>query len=86
MNTKSSIFTRGEATSENTAFLFMSEIKNDLTLKKSNFLFLLCLKIATIQVFSMRPFTGQRHNFFPSRCALKLMLPASLLGMFWLST
>ena len=29
--------------------MFMSEIKNDLTLKKSNFIFLLCLKIAAIQ-------------------------------------
>ena len=27
MNTKSSVFTSGEATSKNTAFLFMSEIK-----------------------------------------------------------
>ena len=26
--------------------VFMSEIKNDLSLKKSNFLFLFCLKIA----------------------------------------
>ena len=28
--------------------VFMSEIKNDLTLIKSNFLFLLCLEIAII--------------------------------------
>ena len=28
--------------------VFMSEIKNDLSLKKSNFLFLFCLKIAII--------------------------------------
>ena len=59
----------------------MSEIKNDLTLKKSNFLFLLFLKIAAIQFISMRPFTGQRDNFFPSRLASNLMLPAYLLGM-----
>ena len=29
--------------------VFMSEIKIDLTLKKSNFLFLLCFKIAMIK-------------------------------------
>ena len=74
MKTKSSIFT-------STLFVFMGEIKNDLTLKKSNFLFPLCLKIAAIQFISMRPFTGQRHIFFPSRCASNLMLPAYLLGM-----
>ena len=31
--------------------VFLSEIKIDLTLKKSNFLFLLCFKIATISLF-----------------------------------
>ena len=31
--------------------VFMSEIKIDLTLKKSNFLFLLCFKIAKIKLF-----------------------------------
>ena len=53
MNTKSSIFTSGGATSENITFGFhdMSEIKIDLTLKKSNFLFLLCFKIARIKSF-----------------------------------
>ena len=55
MNTKSGIFTSGGATGENSTFgpplvkipllVFMSEIKIDLTLKKSNFLFLLCFKI-----------------------------------------
>ena len=34
--------------------VFMSEIKIDLTLKKSNFLFLLCFKIAIIKFISMR--------------------------------
>ena len=29
--------------------MFMSEIKIDLTLKKSNFLFLLCFKIAIVK-------------------------------------
>ena len=48
MNNKSSILTSGEATSENTALGVMSEIKNNLSLQKSNFLFLLCLKIAII--------------------------------------
>ena len=35
--------------------VFMSEIKIDLTLKKSNFLFLLCFKNAIIKFISMRP-------------------------------
>ena len=38
----------GEASSEIPLLVFMSEIKNDLLLKKSNFLFLFCLKIAMI--------------------------------------
>ena len=54
----------------------MTEIKHDLTLKKSNFEFLLCLKTEAIQFILMRPFTGQRHNYFPSRCTSNLMLPA----------
>ena len=33
--------------------VFMSEIKIDLTLKKSNFLFLLCFKIAIIKFIPM---------------------------------
>ena len=33
---------------------FVSEIKIDLTLKKSNFLFLLCFKIAIIKFIPMR--------------------------------
>ena len=40
MNTKSGIFTRGFATRENTAFVVHSiKIKIDLTLKKSNILY-----------------------------------------------
>ena len=34
--------------------VFMSEIKIDLTLKYSNFLFLLCFKIAKIKFIPMR--------------------------------
>ena len=34
--------------------VFMSEIKIDLRLKKSNFLFLLCFKIAIIKFIPMR--------------------------------
>ena len=34
--------------------VFMSEIKNDLSLKKSNFLFLFCLKIAVILFILVR--------------------------------
>ena len=41
MNTKSGIFTRGFATRENTAFVVHSvKIKIDLTLKKSNILYI----------------------------------------------
>ena len=40
MNNKSSIFTSGEATSENTDFDVYEWNKKDLSLKKSNILFL----------------------------------------------
>ena len=49
--------------------VFISEIKNDLSLKKSNFLFLFCLKIAKIEFIPMREPSGRRRNFFPSRFA-----------------
>ena len=43
MNTKSGIFTHGFATRENTAFVVhFCEIKIDLTLEKSNILYLFC--------------------------------------------
>ena len=61
--------------------VFMSEIKIDLTLKKSNFLFLLCLKIAIIQFIPMRQQSRQSYSFFSSRFTSNLMLPACLLGM-----
>ena len=61
--------------------VFMSEIKIDLTLKKSNFLFLLCFKIAIIKFISMRQHSRQRNSFFSSRFTSNLMLPAYLLGM-----
>ena len=54
---------------------------NNLTLKKPNFLFLLCFKIAIIQFIPMHQPSRQRHNFSPSHSALNLMLPAYLLGM-----
>ena len=59
--------------------VFMSEIKIDLTLKKSNFLFLLCFKIAKIKFILMRQPSQQR--FFSSHFTLNLMLPACLLGI-----
>ena len=59
--------------------VFMSEIKIDLTLKKSNFLFLLCFKNAII--ITMRQQSRQRNSFFSSRFTSNLMLPACLLGM-----
>ena len=60
--------------------VFMSEIKIDLTLKKSNFLFLLCFKNAIIKFIPMRQsfyikfdassvFTG-----YDSGCKLSLQL------------
>ena len=56
--------------------VFMSEIKIDLTLKKSNFLFLLCFKTAIIKFIPMRQQSRQRNRFFSSRLTLILMLPA----------
>ena len=61
--------------------VFMSEIKIDLTLKKLNFLFLLCFKIAIIKFISMRQQSRQRNSFFSSRLISNLMLPACLLSM-----
>ena len=43
--------------------VFMSEIKIELTLKKLNFLFLSCFKIAIIEVVPARQPSGQGHNF-----------------------
>ena len=59
----------------------MSEIKIDLPLKKSNFLFLLCFKIAIIKFIPMRQQSRQRNSFFSSRFTSNLMLPVCLLGM-----
>ena len=61
--------------------VFMSEIKIDLSLKKSNFLFLLCFKIAIIKFIPMRQQSQQRNRFFFNRFTSNLMLPACLLGM-----
>ena len=61
--------------------VFMSEIKIDLSLKKSNFLFLLCIQIAKIKFILMRQPSQQRYSFFSSHFTLNLMLPACLLGM-----
>ena len=60
--------------------VFMREMKIDLTLKKSSFLFLLCFKIAIIK-FPMCQQSRQRNIFFSSRFTSNLMLPACLLGM-----
>ena len=42
--------------------VFMSEIKIDLTLKKSNFLFLLCFKNAIVKFIPMRQQSRQRNS------------------------
>ena len=51
--------------------MFTSEIKFDLTLKKSNFLFLLCFKIAIIKFIPMRQQSRQGNSFFSSRFTSK---------------
>ena len=61
--------------------VFMSEITIDLTLKKSNFLFLLCFKIAIIKFIPIRQQSRQRNSFFFSRFTSNLMFSACLLGM-----
>ena len=66
--------------------VFMSEIKIDLTLKKSNFLFLLSFKIAIIKFMPMHQQLRQRNSFFSSRFTSDLMLPACLLGMILVAT
>ena len=66
--------------------VFMSEIKIDLTLKKSNFLFLLSFKIAIIKFIPMRQQSRQRNSFFSSRFTSNFMLPACLLGMIQFAT
>ena len=60
--------------------VFMSEIKIDLTLKKSNFLFL-CFKITIIKFIPMHRQSRKKNRFFSSRFTPNLMLPASLLSM-----
>ena len=66
--------------------VFMSEIKIDLTLKKSNFLFLLCFKILIIKFTPMHQQSRQRNSFISSRLTSNLMLPAYLLGMILVAT
>ena len=61
--------------------VFMSKIKIDLTLLKSNFLFLLCFNIAKITFIPMCQQSRQRNSFFSSRFTSILMLPACLLGI-----
>ena len=61
--------------------MFMSEIKIDLSLKKSKFLFLFCFKIAKIKFILIRRQSRQRNSFFSSRFTSILMLPACLMGM-----
>ena len=53
----------------------------DLTLKKSNFLFLLFFKIAIIKLIPKRQQSRQRNRLFSSRFTSNVMLPACLLGM-----
>ena len=60
--------------------VIMSEIKIDLTLTKSNFLFLLCFENAIIKFIPMRQQSRQRNSFFSSRFTSNFMLPACLLG------
>ena len=80
-DTKSSIFMSGKATSKNITYGVHEWNKNNITLKKSNFLFLLCFKIAIIHFIPMCQPSGQRHNLFPRHFASNLMLPVYLLGI-----
>ena len=79
--TKSRTFTSGEPRLKILLLVFMSEIKIDLTLKKSNFLFLLCFKNAIIKFIPMHQRLRQRNSFFSSHFTSNLMLPACLMGM-----
>ena len=79
MNTKT-VFSR-VATRENTNFGAHDEIRINLTLKKVIFSFLLCFKIAKFQFIPVCQALRQKCNFFSSRFASNLMLPACLLGM-----
>ena len=63
--------------------VFMSEIKFDL---KSNFLFLLCFKIAIIKFIPMCQQSRQNNSFFSSCFTSNLMLPACLLGVILVAT
>ena len=60
--------------------VFMSEIKIDLTLKKSNFLFLLCFKIAKIKFIPMRQQSQQRNSFFSSFFYIKFDASGAFTG------
>ena len=80
MNTKSSISTSGEATTENTTFGFVSETKNDLALIKLTSLFL-CFKFAIIRIIPVRQPACQIHSIFLAILRQILVFPAGLLGM-----
>ena len=60
--------------------MFMSEIKINLTLKTSNFLFLLCFKIAIIKFIPMRQQSQQRSSFFSNRFYIKFDASSVLTG------
>ena len=66
--------------------VIMSDIKIDLTLKKSNFLFLLCFENAIIKFIPMRPQSRQRNSLFSSRFTSNFMLPSYLLGKILVAT
>ena len=61
--------------------VFMSEIKIILTQKESNFLFLLCFKIAIILFIPVHQPSCSRHNFFSSHFMPTLVLPTYLLAI-----
>ena len=64
MNTKSSIFMSGKAQVENTTFGIQELNKKlDLILKKSNFLFLLCLELHLNSLFQCVSYLDRDHFF-----------------------
>ena len=65
MNNKSSIFTSGEATSEIPLLVFMSEIKNDLSLEKVKFSISFLLKNCNNLVYSNASAFMTETQLFP---------------------
>ena len=82
MNNKSSFSRVAKPRVKIPLLVFMSKIKNDLSLKKSNILFLILLKNCNNLVYSIASAFKTETQLFSSRFASNLMLSAYILGMF----